>query len=504
MRANWKLGQCCVARDNVCSHPRLQPSTPIYPRPQHPAPRAKCSHVFSKSKESRPYFKFPQLKARVGDRMGEPRTLLTLGPKSPLDTESTAVGVLGEMAVRWFVETQAELLLHTGCFPEWFHGFVLRKEAENLLQNKGLGHYLIRLSNRATGYILSYRGRDRCRHFVIHRLKDGQYIIDGSTQTHRGLAALIDYYMTEAIQPFGELLTQACSQYDGRDMYDHISFSTSGSSCWSELEVREAAAWRAGGPQPREQEAPSERQRRRPPAIPPKASRLSNNERLVASTNISCEDAAAAAAMLPNNEKQVETKYGRVLKRVAALGEGVVGWTSVPLPLPRDQGRDRRPPPPQWEPNDSIYTLAVKPQPRYRQALAGETVDVVYTEVAVAQWQKASDRPLASGSVTAGWGSPAPETRNPETPPRLNGRAEPPSPSHLPPKARRSPRPAPQPPLPHPANVAQRPPHSAYRSGKMPSDNTYQHLDVAPAMRSQAKPDKEETRKRWFSDWKCK
>lgn len=34
---------------------------------------------------------------------------------------------LRELALKWFTETQAPLILHNGNFPEWFQGFISRK-----------------------------------------------------------------------------------------------------------------------------------------------------------------------------------------------------------------------------------------------------------------------------------------------------------------------------------------------------------------------------------------
>nr|XP_045052389.2 SH2 domain-containing protein 7 isoform X2 [Desmodus rotundus] len=76
------------------------------------------------------------------------------GPKEAGDSQ--AVAQLQELALRWFMETQAPLILHHGALPPWFHGFITRKQAEQLLGDKALGSFLIRLSDRATGYILSY------------------------------------------------------------------------------------------------------------------------------------------------------------------------------------------------------------------------------------------------------------------------------------------------------------------------------------------------------------
>lgn len=38
-------------------------------------------------------------------------------------TDST----LRELALKWFTETQAPLILHEGNFPTWFQGFITRK-----------------------------------------------------------------------------------------------------------------------------------------------------------------------------------------------------------------------------------------------------------------------------------------------------------------------------------------------------------------------------------------
>lgn len=38
-----------------------------------------------------------------------------------------AVSELQELALRWFMETQAPLILQDGALPPWFHGFITRK-----------------------------------------------------------------------------------------------------------------------------------------------------------------------------------------------------------------------------------------------------------------------------------------------------------------------------------------------------------------------------------------
>eukprot|EP00064_Thunnus_orientalis_P024120 superscaffoldBa00009919_g24396 len=133
--------------------------------------------------------------------------------KSGVDLQmETSEGGLKELVLRWFTETQAPLILHNGNFPDWFQGFAARKDAEDLLRDKALGCFLIRLSDKAVGYILSYKGLDRCRHFVITQDQDGLFVISGDCQTYRTLTELIEHYKVSPIQPFGEYLTSSCNQ----------------------------------------------------------------------------------------------------------------------------------------------------------------------------------------------------------------------------------------------------------------------------------------------------
>ncbi|KAM8762324.1 SH2 domain-containing protein 7 [Acanthopagrus schlegelii] len=140
-------------------------------------------------------------------------------------------GGLKELVLRWFTETQAPLILNNGNFPDWFLGFAARKDTEDLLRDKALGCFLIRLSDKAIGYILSYKGHDRCRHFVITQNQDGQFFISGDCQTYGSLAELIEYYKVSPIQPFGEYLTSSCKEVDTGELYDVVNTrATSGVS----------------------------------------------------------------------------------------------------------------------------------------------------------------------------------------------------------------------------------------------------------------------------------
>lgn len=48
--------------------------------------------------------------------------------KSGVDLHMEASeGGLKELVLRWFMETQAPLILSNGNFPDWFQGFAVRK-----------------------------------------------------------------------------------------------------------------------------------------------------------------------------------------------------------------------------------------------------------------------------------------------------------------------------------------------------------------------------------------
>ncbi|KAK2919865.1 hypothetical protein Q8A73_002069 [Channa argus] len=142
----------------------------------------------------------------------------------------TTEGGLKELVLRWFTETQAPLLQNNGNFPEWFQGFAARKDAEDLLRDKALGCFLIRLSDKTIGYILSYKGHDRCRHFVITQNQDGQFVIAGDCETYHSLTELIEHFKVSPIQPFGECLTSSCYEVNAGEVYDVVSYKTKGKS----------------------------------------------------------------------------------------------------------------------------------------------------------------------------------------------------------------------------------------------------------------------------------
>ncbi|XP_041061268.1 hematopoietic SH2 domain-containing protein-like [Carcharodon carcharias] len=121
-------------------------------------------------------------------------------------------------AVTWFTTTQALKIMRDGTVPDWFHGIISRREAEQLLKDKALGCFLIRVGESRIGFSLSYRGLDRCRHFIIDVTTGGQYNIAGESNFHSALQDLVNFHTHVPIAPFNECLTSPCGQVSHRDV----------------------------------------------------------------------------------------------------------------------------------------------------------------------------------------------------------------------------------------------------------------------------------------------
>ncbi|XP_034523308.1 SH2 domain-containing protein 2A isoform X2 [Ailuropoda melanoleuca] len=108
----------------------------------------------------------------------------------------------------WFQKTQAHWLLQHGAAPAWFHGFITRREAERLLEPKPEGCYLVRFSESAVTFVLTYRSRTCCRHFLLAQLRDGRHVVLGEDSAHERLQDLLRHYTACPLSPYGETLTE--------------------------------------------------------------------------------------------------------------------------------------------------------------------------------------------------------------------------------------------------------------------------------------------------------
>ncbi|XP_061634410.1 hematopoietic SH2 domain-containing protein homolog [Phyllopteryx taeniolatus] len=111
----------------------------------------------------------------------------------------------------WFVSSQATWIKN-GFVPEWFHGRISRKAAEEHLMSKPPGSFLIRVSESRVGYTLSYRAVGCFRHFMIEDMKDGSCAIVGERLHHPSLQQLVDFHQTVPIAAHNEVLTLSCGK----------------------------------------------------------------------------------------------------------------------------------------------------------------------------------------------------------------------------------------------------------------------------------------------------
>eukprot|EP00794_Sanderia_malayensis_P009786 gene9786-10785_t len=132
-------------------------------------------------------------------------------------------------AARWFRETQipkGAVESSDGNPDVWFHGVISRREAERLLKGKPIGCFLIRVSESRYGYSLSFRTKDRCKHYIIEQTRSGKYVIVGFPRAFANLNLLIHYHSTVPISDEGDILTLPCGQEtevpDYTDLYEEL------------------------------------------------------------------------------------------------------------------------------------------------------------------------------------------------------------------------------------------------------------------------------------------
>ena len=86
------------------------------------------------------------------------------------------------------------------CSPKFkfnclFSGLITRSEAEELLDEKEVHSFLIRLSDKVWGYTISYRCEERIKHFLIDACNFKKVKFDGNSEKlHKDLHALILFH----------------------------------------------------------------------------------------------------------------------------------------------------------------------------------------------------------------------------------------------------------------------------------------------------------------------
>ncbi|KAM3725188.1 SH2 domain-containing protein 4B [Dirofilaria immitis] len=125
-----------------------------------------------------------------------------------------------EAIINWF--RAEELLRGTGLDPitrrpaVWFHGIIRRSRADQLLQKKPSGSFLVRVSERIWGYTISYVvGDGNVKHFLVERIPQGYQFLGTNQIVHKHLHELVAFHEISPITVRGnEILRWAVGQVD--------------------------------------------------------------------------------------------------------------------------------------------------------------------------------------------------------------------------------------------------------------------------------------------------
>lgn len=94
-----------------------------------------------------------------------------------------------------------------GVDAAWFHGLVTRSEAEAALREAEEGSFLVRLSERVWGYAISYKARDKCKHYLVGAGAKYAFVGGGQVE-HETLGELIVVKIKRFLMFFCESQTQ--------------------------------------------------------------------------------------------------------------------------------------------------------------------------------------------------------------------------------------------------------------------------------------------------------
>ncbi|XP_067254522.1 SH2 domain-containing protein 4A [Chanodichthys erythropterus] len=129
--------------------------------------------------------------------------------------------------IRWFQEEQLPLRAgfqrdQTRIAP-WFHGIISREQAEALLNDGKPGLFLVRVSERIFGYVLSYRSKEGIKHLMIDA-SENCYMLLGDQIKFTSLSELVEYHQVEPLSSSGEeeYLLQACGQREATADYTEL------------------------------------------------------------------------------------------------------------------------------------------------------------------------------------------------------------------------------------------------------------------------------------------
>ncbi|XP_003740492.1 SH2 domain-containing protein 4A [Galendromus occidentalis] len=124
----------------------------------------------------------PPKSAKVHTRTG------SCAPPLQATSRSKDAKVFGRPEVElWFAESQLKkgTLSENGQTADvapWFHGFLSRVDAEQILDKEPEGSFLVRVHDRIKGYVVSYRSPEKVKHFLVDASQPSQVQFFGANQ----------------------------------------------------------------------------------------------------------------------------------------------------------------------------------------------------------------------------------------------------------------------------------------------------------------------------------
>eukprot|EP00039_Didymoeca_costata_P012454 m.179999 g.179999 ORF g.179999 m.179999 type:complete len:953 (+) comp15487_c1_seq1:243-3101(+) len=153
----------------------------------------------------------------------------------PPPVQKSEIELKREASINWYKEKESPRGAGTdpyGNFLPWFHGLINRKEAERLLEPRKVGCFLVRVSENRLGYTLSYRTKNRCKHFMVEQDNRGRYALVGVEKICHGLNELVNWFQRNRINEEGDMLREACGQeiIDGEEQCNYGELLPAGKS----------------------------------------------------------------------------------------------------------------------------------------------------------------------------------------------------------------------------------------------------------------------------------
>ncbi|XP_033113904.1 SH2 domain-containing protein 4B-like [Anneissia japonica] len=127
--------------------------------------------------------------------------------------------------IEWYKEVElpkkAGFDLITNRPDTWMHGILSRNETEVILEDKEPGTFLVRLSERIWGYTLSFKDKERIKHFLIDASLSGYQFFGTDQVIHKKLKDLVEFHKMQPISQLGkEVLKEPQGQTSNTPDYD--------------------------------------------------------------------------------------------------------------------------------------------------------------------------------------------------------------------------------------------------------------------------------------------